>query len=287
MADVERTGLVYSLAEQTRFWGFVDGWRRLVDEGRLGKVTYAEGQYLGWYGTQQFFQDFRTGRQYPVEELPAHPEAEPTMVQSIPVILRGGIAHDISILLKVLDDRVTEVTAMGTKEPSYAWPQVVNSDVQAALMRTEKDTVIRMLIGFTQPRPKFDHHWWQMIGTRGSLEWRRSHRDMPKLWLADAQMHDWSEVDWRYERTDAPPEARDSGHGDADYYVHALFRDAVLKGKPLEFDVYRAMDTMAPAIRAADSIREGGGLLRVPDFRPNADRPAGQMPADPGGTGVR
>ena len=46
-------------------------------------------------------------------------------------------------------------------------------------------------------------------------------------------MHDLAEVDWRYERTDAPAEARGSGHGDADYYVHAAFRDAVLQGKPL------------------------------------------------------
>src|SRR5690606_37399608 len=58
----------------------------------------------------------------------------------------------------------------------------------------------------------------------------------------------------RYERVDAPPEARGSGHGDADYYNHVAFRDAVRGERPLEFDVYRALDTAAPAIRAAESI---------------------------------
>ncbi len=282
---VERTGLVYSLAEQTRYWGFVDGWKRLVDEGRLGKVTYAEGQYLGYYGTRQWFQDFRTGEQYTVEELPDHPEARPTSCNLLPYIIAASF--DLSILLKVLDDRVTEVTAMSTKAPSYTTPLMLNADIQVALMKTEKDTVIRMLNGFNQPRPKGDHHWWQMIGTKGSLEWRRSLRDKPKVWFADGQMWDWAEADWRYERTDAPPEVRGSGHGDADYYVHACFRDAVLKGAPLAFDVYRVMDTMAPAVLAIDSIAEGGGVIRVPDFRPGPGRPAGQMPTDLGGVGVR
>ena len=273
---VERTGLVYSLAEQTRFWGFVDDWKELVSRGKLGKVTYAEGQYLGYYGTHQYFQDYGTGEQYPVEELPDHPEAEPTFMCFRPTIYSAS--YDLSILLKVLDDRVKEVTAMSTQRPSHACPQIGAPDVQVALMRTEKDTLIRMLNGFTQPRPHGDHHWWQMIGTNGSVEWRRARGEMPKLWLADAQMHDWSEVDWRFERTSAPAEARGSGHGDADYYVHALFRDAVLQGKPLEFDVYRAMDSMAPAILAAESIEHGSQPLQVPNFRPNEERRAGDLP---------
>ncbi len=282
---VERTGLVYSLAEQTRYWGFVDGWKRLVDEGRLGKVTYAEGQYVHYAGPGRWFQDYRTGQHRAIEELPDHPEAEPTFLNVRPPIFSAS--YDLSILLKVLDDRVKEVTAMSTRRPSYTSPKIAAPDVQVALMKTEKDTVIRMLNSFNLPRPHGDYHWWQMIGTKGSLEWRRSLRDKPKVWFADTQMWDWAEADWRYERTDAPPEVRGSGHGDADYYVHAHFRDAVLKGAPLAFDVYRAMDTMAPAVLAVDSIEEGGRVMQVPDFRPSASRPAGQMPKDFGGVGLR
>ncbi len=285
VAAAERTGLVYSLAEQTRFWGVVDGWKHLVDEGRLGKVTYAEGQYLGYYGTRHFHQDYKTGQHVALEDLADHPEARPSVHQDIPYIIVAS--YDLSILLKVLDDRVTEVTAMGTKTPSYTSPKIAPADIQVALMKTEKDTVIRMLAGFNQPRPHGDHHWWQMIGTKGSLEWRRSLRDRPKVWFSDTQMWDWAEADWRYERTDAPQEARGSGHSDADYYVHRYFRDAVLKGAPLAFDVYRAMDTVAPAVLAIDSIAEGGGMRKVPDFRPNRDRPSGQMPKDLGGVGVK
>jgi predicted dehydrogenase len=274
---VERTGLIYQLAEQTRYWGFVDAWRDLVAKGALGRVTYCEGQYFGYYGTHMFFQDPATGRFFSVEELTNHPEAKPTWLHRMPPI--HYLPHELSPMLKVLDDRVVEVVGMSTRSPSYSHPEIEQPDVQVALMKTEKDAILRMATGFTQPLPHpNDHHWYQVIGTRGRVEWRRSPRERPKMWLADAQMHDFAEVDWRLERADAPAEARASGHGDADYYVHAAFRDAVLGIRPLEFNVYQAIETAAPAILAADSIAQGSIPIRVPDFRPRLDRPAGQLP---------
>ena len=53
---------------------------------------------------------------------------------------------------------------------------------------------------------------------------------------------------------------------------YPAFRDAVLSRRPQDFDVYRALDTAAPAILAADSIAQGTKLLPVPDFRPSAIR---------------
>ena len=63
-----------------------------------------------------------------------------------------------------------------------------------------------------------------------------------------------------------------------DYYVHAAFRDAVLGKRPLDYDVYKAMDTTAPAVLAGDSIDQDGKKLRVPDFRPGDAREKGEMP---------
>jgi len=272
---VERTGRVYQLAEQTRYWGFVEAWRALVAEGRLGHITYCEGQYFH-YLPNRFFQDLQTGAFVPPDELATHPEAVPTWLHVAPPI--HYLPHELSPMLKVLDDRVVEVTAMGTASPSHVHPEIEQSDMQVALMKTEKGTILRMAASFCQPSPPLNSHWYQVVGTGGCVEWKRSGTDLPKMWLADGQMHDKAEVDWRHERTDASPGARGSGHGDADYYVHAAFRDAVLGNKPLEFDVYRAMESAAPAILAADSIDQGSRLLRVPDFRPGGSRPAGHMP---------
>ncbi|MFH1570576.1 MAG: Gfo/Idh/MocA family oxidoreductase, partial [Gemmatimonadota bacterium] len=45
----ERSGKVYQLGEQTRYWGFVDAWRQIVAEGQIGRPTFCEGQYIGYY----------------------------------------------------------------------------------------------------------------------------------------------------------------------------------------------------------------------------------------------
>jgi predicted dehydrogenase len=273
----EQSGCVYLSAEQTRYYGYVEAWAKLVAEGTLGHITYCEGQYLAHYGTLHFFKDPKTGRFYDLNELDQHPEARSTWLQDMPPI--HYLPHNLSPMLKVLDDRVVEVTAMSTQSPSQAFPQINQPDIQVALMKTAKGTILRMLVGFTQPMPAgLPHQVHQVIGTKGSVELNRASNQKPKMWLNGMQMHDAAEVDWRYERTDAIPEAKGSGHGDSDYYIHIAFRDAVLDGKPLTFDVYRAIEAAAPAILAGDSIAQNSKLLQVPDFRPGESRPKGTAP---------
>ena len=52
------------------------------------------------------------------------------------------------------------------------------------------------------------------------------------------------------------------------YYAKFVnFADAILNDLTPPMDVYRAVETAAPAILAAESARQGGILLQVPDFR--------------------
>ena len=46
------------------------------------------------------------------------------------------------------------------------------------------------------------------------------------------------------------------------YFVEAIRQD---KTPPM--DVYRAVETAAPAILAVESAKKGGVMLEVPDFR--------------------
>jgi hypothetical protein len=53
-------------------------------------------------------------------------------------------------------------------------------------MKTEKDAILRMACGFMQPVPHGrGHHWYQIMGTQGCVEWSRSSREM-MLWLSQA-----------------------------------------------------------------------------------------------------
>jgi len=91
---VEQTGQVYQLAEQTRYWGFVESWKELVENGDLGRVTYCEGQYIGFYGSKWYFRDYKTGKFYSCEEIAHHPEAEPTWAHLMPPI--HYLPHELS-----------------------------------------------------------------------------------------------------------------------------------------------------------------------------------------------
>jgi predicted dehydrogenase len=82
----ERSGKIYQLAEQCRHWGFIQAWHQLVQSGRLGHITFGQGEYIGFYGTWPYHWDPQTGRYFSVEELPDHPEAVPTWRQQLPSI---------------------------------------------------------------------------------------------------------------------------------------------------------------------------------------------------------
>lgn len=272
----ERTGKVYLCAEQGRYSGYVQAWRKLVQEGTLGKITYAEGQYFHYY-VDKCFRDPETGALCRLAELDKYPNAEPTWMWHMPPI--HYLVHDLSPLLKILDDRVVEVVGMSTDSPSEAHPQLQWPDMQVALMKTAKGTLLRLAVSFAQPHPEPETHWLQVIGTRGAVEGRRAANDKPKMWLADWQMQDKTPMEWSLQRMDEPLEARGTGHGNLDYYVPAEFRDVVLHRKAPDFDVYGAMNVAAAGILAADSIAQDGKKIRLPDFCPNAERPAGQIPS--------
>jgi predicted dehydrogenase len=272
----EETGLVYAIAEQSRYLGFVEAWRDLVAAGSLGHITLCEGQYFHYYMPPVAFRDPVSGRFYGPDEVGEHPEAEATWSQRMQPI--HYLPHELSPMLKVLGDRVVEVVAMSTAEQSYVDPVIKQANMQVALMKTAKDTILRVAASFSQPHPEGEWHWYQLCGTAGRVEWRRAPWDQPKVWFAGAAEAELAPADWTVERKDAPDAARGSGHSDADYYPHAAFRDAVLYGKPHELDVYAAMETAAPAIVAAMSIAAGSTPLTVPDFRPSPSRPAGTPP---------
>lgn len=252
VAAARESSAVYQLAEQTRYWGFVEEWTRLVREGSLGHVTLAEGQYLHHLSSGWFDED-----------------GQPTWLHRMPPL--HYLPHELSPLLRILDDRVVEVMGVSTG-PNRAHPELSTPEAQVALMRTSKGAILRLTVSFAQPHPDGDWHWYAVTGTAGRVEWRRSRSDSPKAWFVDGSREpDLQPADWGYQRVDAPIQARGSGHGDADYYVHANFLAAVRGEAHSQLDAVHAVQTAAPAILAAESAAGGGTWITVPDFTPPTD----------------
>ncbi|MSS71483.1 MAG: Gfo/Idh/MocA family oxidoreductase [Candidatus Latescibacteria bacterium] len=280
VTTVERTGKVYLLMEQTRFWGFIRAWREIVQSGVIGRPIYVEGEYVGYYGTWQMFQD-REGRFYTAEQSRGNPDARPTWRHQLQPITY--LVHELSPLLYILEDRVERVVAMSTRPRSYRHPEIERADIQLALMHTEKDAVMKLARGSNTPvihRGETSHHWFHIKGTEGALEWKRADWDKPKLWVAGWQLQEPIAVPWSTSRMDGPKTAAGSGHGDADFYVFAQFADAVLRNTPHELDVYRSVETAAPAILAAKSVLDDNRPQDVPDFRPGPHRRPGELPKE-------
>ena len=280
----ERSGKTYHLAEQLRYCGFVQAWQRMVSEGALGKVMFVEGQYFH-YLPDHFHLEPGTGRYLHLDELPDHPGREPSVIQNMPPL--HYLPHELSPLLKVLDDRIVQVVGMGTDSPSQVLPDVASSDFQIGLMKTAKGAVLRMATTFQLPGPHAAPdapgcHWYHIKGTKGIVESPRDCGEAYVRWLDDGKMERPEPMDVGTVPADAPDEAKQSGHGGVDWYPHAMFRDHLLQGAPLDIDVYQAMDTAAPAILAADSIEQGSHPIAVPDFRPGLQRKAGEAPSGGG-----
>ena len=279
VVTTERTGKIFLLMEQLRYSGYIRAWREIVKSGIIGKPLFAEGEYFA-SKSEMYFQDCK-GRFYDPNQASDVSDAMPTWRSKAHNI--GYLPHELSPLLYVLDDRVKRVVGMSTKKPSYKYPNLDRSDMQVALMQTENDVLMRMAVGHATAaikRGDMSGHWHHIKGTEGVLEWQRSDSEKPKLWIEKWQLNQPIEVPWNTSRTDAPPEAVNSGHGDCDYYVFAQFADAVLRGVALEFDIYKAADTAAPAILSAVSIEQENAPQEVPDFRPGPNRKHGNLPTN-------
>ncbi|MBN1435467.1 MAG: Gfo/Idh/MocA family oxidoreductase [Sedimentisphaerales bacterium] len=274
VTTVERTGKIFMLMEQLRYSGYIRAWRHLIDQGVIGRPLFVEGQYFHYLPGMHYMDD--EGMFYSPQEGPNNPDAKLTWRGKYPPIVY--LPHELSPMLYAINDRVVRVVGMSSREQSYKHPQLQYADMQAALMHTANDVIMRMAVNFGTPDDRTNSHWHHIKGTEGSVESPRSAKDTFKMYAEGWQLPNAIDMPWSSQRTNAPAEAINSGHGGLDYYVFAYFADAVLHGVKLDLDVYDAVNTAAPAILAAKSIAENNMPQDVPDFRPGPHRAAGEMP---------
>lgn len=269
VSTVEKTGAKYQLCEQTRYWGFIQEWRAMAQRGEFGKILFMEGEYLHYEKDWNFWVDPDTGELFPGPNPPSDRKTVPTWRNATFAHPIYYLPHELSPLLSIIDDRVTKVSCMGTRPSSYHTQGFPGRDMEVALMHTAKDTVMRLAVGFTSPhgqRSQIVAHWYQVMGTEKTVEWARTDKDKPKMWTASNRQ--WQDMDWTTEIRDSDEFIQASGHGGADWWPVDSFAKAILYDTQVPMDVYRAVETAAPAILAAESCEKGGIMLEVPNFRP-------------------
>lgn len=267
---VQRTGMKYQLMEQTRYWGFVDAWKAMRESGELGHVCLAQGEYVHYERAWGSWTDLETGEIYRELTPPPGRKVEPTWRYEVLGDPIYYLPHTLSPLLKILDDRVLKVSCMGTRKESYTYPDesLPWRDIEYAIMHTAKDTVLLVGAGFSLPYPRrgpTSCHWYELRGSKGTVESPRGEWDKFRVWKAGMATHE--ELNVSTTPLQASPEQAASGHGGTDFKPVDTFIMSVLHDTTPPLDVYLAAELTAPAILAAESARSGGTLVEVPDFR--------------------
>jgi predicted dehydrogenase len=256
---VPRSDRLYMLGENCCHWWFVHEWQQLYLTGDLGEISYGEAEYLHDMPGSHFVDASGQVR--------GHQEAgEPGVrrnwrAQFHPI---QYLTHSLGPLLWVTGDRCVSVSCLAT--PANRDPRCGSPDLEAALFRTAAGRLLRVVCGFNTSHPI--GHRFSLLGTKATVQWAGgANLDQPRMARSDWDRRQWVPMPWSTLREDAPEQARDSGHGGADWLLARSFLEAVLSGEEPELGLHRSMDISLPGVCAAISAEREGELIPIPDTR--------------------
>ncbi|MBQ9774158.1 MAG: Gfo/Idh/MocA family oxidoreductase [Clostridia bacterium] len=235
--------LKYMVGENCCYWAFIQTWKQMYDEGKLGETIYAESEYI-------HSRDWREMRpeDYPAEHWRFFNPAI------------KYLTHNLGPLLYIMDDYCVSASCM---VPEVKYNPYRKDKNAVAIFRTAKGAVIRILICF-DAFVGFDHNF-SIIGTRGSIE-----TDKTKP-LDDAHSFArFSDVSGSiHEKVEIPvalqlPGESSRGHGGADGKMMKAFIKCILEDTTPPLDVDFAIRISLPGIIASESALEGGTLKEIP-----------------------
>ncbi|OPZ88074.1 MAG: Alpha-N-acetylgalactosaminidase [bacterium ADurb.Bin429] len=256
---VERSGLVYNLAENYPFIAALDWLRRKWAEGLFGELQYAEFEYV---------HEIRSLGYTYIDGVPVQPGNTVHNWRSW-MHFHYYCTHSLGPIMVITGERPTRVVSLPAfhQLPGYLDARGMGmGSIAPALINMSNGAVVRNLMGATTN----DTHVQRIWGTKGSAEvnvgkWLQlrlgGSGSSPKLEVKPS----WDALG---------EQAAQTGHGGGDFWVLYYFARQILTGEPAPFDVYAASDVTIPGILALRSATEGGKPFDVPDFRDPAQRDA-------------
>lgn len=227
--------------------------REMVRAGSFGDLYYGEGEYLhemkSWHTTpagdptwRYHWQVGRDGNPYPT--------------------------HSLGPLLQWFDDRVVSVSCVGTGR--HTDPEHELQDTTILLARTSRGRLLRLRFDLLSNRPEL-WDYYTIQGTQGAYEAARTSAASPVVYLhGRSPAEAWEPLekfasDFLPARYAQPP--ADAGHWGSDFWPFRDFLDSILEDRPLEVDVYSALDMTLPGLVAETSIHQNGAWTHIPNPR--------------------
>ena len=230
---------VYMLAENMCYFHYLMEWRSRIQAGEIGRVTYAEAEYV------HDCRDRMAAGNWRAEMPPLY-----------------YCTHSLGPVLDIIGDRC--VQAIGMTTGSQTSPEYGAHDLEVGLFRTAGDVTIKILCGFSVCRaPAF--HWQVFYGTEGVIENGRPPSDSAKMYCAGDEEMKLIESDVSDPGMEG---AVTSGHGMSESLLVEDFVQAARGEGPVSIDVYQAVEMTIPGICAHESALDGSRSVEIPNFRP-------------------
>ena len=253
---VEKSGLIYMLAENYPYTVFNLEMRRLYRTGEIGEVTYAEGEY-----------------NHPMDprcRLAISPGADHWR-NWIPSTYY--CTHALAPLMYITDTMPVKVNGLSIAPEELATKTVERGDPGSVILCAWTTARCSASSGWCLPGHS---NWYRVHGTQGAMEITRG-----PGYFGPEQVRVWHE-EWnrrpgdRRDRIYTPewPEHADlaqrAGHGGGDFWTNFYFAEAIRTGKQPFLDVYRGVAMSSVGILAWKSALADGQPFDVPDFSARA-----------------
>lgn len=255
---VEETGLIYMLAENYPYTVFNQEMRRLYKADEIGKVTYAEGEYVHPMSLEDRTR-ISPGMQHWRNWIPS----------------TYYCTHALAPLMYITETMPIKVNAHALIIPERNETTVKLQDTGSVILcRMDNGSVFKLLNGGLAGHS----NWYRLHGSRGAMEITRG-----PGYFGPGQVRVWHD-EWDVganeikEKTYLPewPEhgdlARKAGHGGGDFWTNYYFAKAIQSKKQPYLDVYRGVTMSSIGILAWRSALEDGKPVSVPNFKKESER---------------
>ncbi len=257
--EVEKTGLVYNLAENYPFTAANMYLARKWKEGLFGELMYAEYEYV---------HEVRSLCYTYIDGVAVQPGWTVHAWRSW-MNYHYYCTHSLGPVMVITGTRPTRVVSL-PGGPYLAGYLAAKSGgmggIAPSLIRLSNGGLMRNLMGATTN----DSHIQRLWGTLGSAEIIPGIGLQLRLGASGSSPKMVVQPSW----DQLGKLAASTGHGGGDFWVLYYFARQILTGQPAPFDIYAACDVTIPGILAFRSALENGKPYDVPDFRDKRQRDA-------------
>ncbi|MGM8364285.1 Gfo/Idh/MocA family protein [Virgibacillus sp. W0181] len=254
---VKRSKAQYMMAENYCYIREIVAINNMVKEGLFGKIYFAEGEYL-----------------HNVKYLHYDKDGNTTWRRRETMGKRGCTygTHSLGPTLNWFNERVNYVNCLGSG--SHTVPEYENDDTTIMLCQLESGALIKIRLDMVSNRPH-NMGYYSLQGTKGCYESPRIPGEKHKVWLEDysKSTEEWIDLEDLYnqflpeEYIHMPVEQTDSNHWGADYFMVKDFIDCIVNDKPVNIDIYKALEYTLPGILSEESIISGGKPVKFPNLK--------------------